>query len=63
MEQNEDTPCCLYKDMVEQQLDIASQKISHSMRSSIYRYFKRQSQVLVSESNEEITNASLVAHQ
>jgi hypothetical protein len=39
--------------------DTTSQKISHSMRSSIYRYFKRQSQVMVSGSNEEITNVTL----
>jgi hypothetical protein len=41
-----------------EQADTTSQKISHSMRSSIYRYFKRQSQALVSGSNDEITNVS-----
>jgi hypothetical protein len=36
----------LYQDM--EQEETTSQKISHSMRSSIYRYFKRQSQALAS---------------
>jgi hypothetical protein len=51
---------CDYKDM--EPADTTSQKISHSMKSSIYRYFKRQSQALVSGSNEEITNVSLDHH-
>jgi hypothetical protein len=55
MEQNDDPS--LYKDM--EQPNTTSQKISHSMRSSIYRYFKRQSQVLVSGSNKEDANVSL----
>jgi hypothetical protein len=59
MEQIDDP--CIYKDM-EQADTTTSQKISHSMRSSIYRYFKRQSQPLVSGSNEEITNESLDHH-
>ena len=57
--ENTDDPC-LYKDV--EHAETTSQKISHSMRSFIYRYFKRQSHALASGSNEENTNASLDHH-